>query len=644
MAWSGSLEAFFSFCRQPGMAGCLQKALEKMGYEISLEEQWSWQASLPRLARGLEAAGLNPKLWVGLEAVMPVSGKRADVVIAGADRVVVLELKQWRQVEPSAEPGRIRTWLQKEKKDVLHPVLQVAGYLREMKDWIQAVQDGRLKVAGAVWLHNLSRSQLETLPDPACQGQIPVFSAGCLRQLAAFLQQQLRPEAEADRGVFSGYQALQRLKHSPVCPGPSFCGLLDRVCGNGPAVSRWLDPEQSLLYHRILDKIESCTLTGQVILVQGPAGTGKTLVSLLLLAACLEQGIPALWTSGTAGSRQALQAELGQNRDLPPSLMDVILPVQQFGTGRCGQTTVLLVDEAHRLRRLHKAVIAPDNPVPPELAIWQRAPVLDRMLETSRHLILFLDESQTVSLDDACGLPEIREAVACHNRSHPENRKTLTVMPELKPQFRCCCGPGYAAFLDRFLAVPGRTGNGSPAKLWVNEGFEFQVLPTPQAVIRMLEKRKKTGDSTRLCASWCWPAAGQKPEEEGIGFHIGSKFRGIWRHELPGLAEKTGRQVTDTVQSIQGQEADWVGVLIGPDLCFTRGRVRTCPQKRSRNDWLMGGLQNQVHLRKEEERLADRIIRNTCRVLLTRGRKGCFVWCADRSLAEHLSSLLPCSP
>ena len=35
-------------------------------------------------------------------------------------------------------------------------------------------------------------------------------------------------------------------------------------------------------------------------------------------------------------------------------------------------------------------------------------------------------------------------------------------------------------------------------------------------------------------------------------------------------------------------------------------------------------------------KLADEIIRNTYRTLMTRGQKGCFVYCTDKELEEYL--------
>lgn len=39
---------------------------------------------------------------------------------------------------------------------------------------------------------------------------------------------------------------------------------------------------------------------------------------------------------------------------------------------------------------------------------------------------------------------------------------------------------------------------------------------------------------------------------------------------------------------------------------------------------------------KRAKKLADEIIRNTYRTLMTRGQKGCYVYCTDPALADYL--------
>ena len=42
----------------------------------------------------------------------------------------------------------------------------------------------------------------------------------------------------------------------------------------------------------------------------------------------------------------------------------------------------------------------------------------------------------------------------------------------------------------------------------------------------------------------------------------------------------------------------------------------------------------------EDEKLADRIIRNTYKTLLSRGQKGCYIFCEDAGLSEYIKQRL----
>src|SRR6201996_4271045 len=70
-----------------------------MGFSPSASERKSWENSLPVLAKDLVEAGLGDVEML-IEYQLPLTSKRADVVLAGVDRrtggdaYVVVELKQ----------------------------------------------------------------------------------------------------------------------------------------------------------------------------------------------------------------------------------------------------------------------------------------------------------------------------------------------------------------------------------------------------------------------------------------------------------------------------------------------------------------------------------------------------------------------
>ena len=74
---------------------------------------------------------------------------------------------------------------------------------------------------------------------------------------------------------------------------------------------------------------------------------------------------------------------------------------------------------------------------------------------------------------------------------------------------------------------------------------------------------------------------------------------------------------------------------------YENGMVVTDFTKRARTDQSLKGIKK---LYKENPELAnkeaDEIIKNTYRTLMTRGMKGCYVFCTDQRLAAYLKKCL----
>lgn len=94
------------------------------------------------------------------------------------------------------------------------------------------------------------------------------------------------------------------------------------------------------------------------------------------------------------------------------------------------------------------------------------------------------------------------------------------------------------------------------------------------------------------------------------------------------------------IHTCQGLEFDYVGVIIGEDLCYDNGIV-TDFTKRARTDQSIKGLKGLYKKDKEKALdIADTIIKNTYRILLTRGQKGCYIYCVDKNLEMYLKDRL----
>ena len=76
------------------------------------------------------------------------------------------------------------------------------------------------------------------------------------------------------------------------------------------------------------------------------------------------------------------------------------------------------------------------------------------------------------------------------------------------------------------------------------------------------------------------------------------------------------------------------------DLRYENGHIITDYTKRAKTDQSLKGINK---IAKEEgieeaKKVADSIIKNTYRTLMTRGMKGCYVYCLDKELQEYLKN------
>jgi DUF2075 family protein len=284
---------------------------------------------------------------------------------------------------------------------------------------------------------------------------------------------------------------------------------------------------------------------------------------------------------------------------------------------------VLIVDEAHRLKD--------------EAYQYKGESMVEDMVRAARISVFFLDETQRVQWIDAGSEERIRRA-ARKFKAQVHDPFTLTA------QFRCGGSDGYLNWLDDVLQLRP-TGNYDN---WADEQYEFRLFDDAAALYRAL-KAKNATNKARLIAgyAWEWPAKGRQrhghvKHVRADGLSMPWNFMGENWATSPDGIEQVG-----CVHTCQGVEFDWLGVLIGPDLRYDNGRVIGDPARRAKTDSSLKGSKKALTAAKGDaaetaavHAKVQAIIKNTYKVLLSRGRKGCYVWCADAGLREYLRDRL----
>ena len=94
------------------------------------------------------------------------------------------------------------------------------------------------------------------------------------------------------------------------------------------------------------------------------------------------------------------------------------------------------------------------------------------------------------------------------------------------------------------------------------------------------------------------------------------------------------------IHTVQGLEFDYIGVIIGDDMRYEDNHIVTDYTKRAATDNSLKGIKKIAREQGEEvaQKIAENIIKNTYRTLMTRGMKGCYVYCTDKELSEQLKN------
>lgn len=142
----------------------------------------------------------------------------------------------------------------------------------------------------------------------------------------------------------------------------------------------------------------------------------------------------------------------------------------------------------------------------------------------------------------------------------------------------------------------------------------------------------------KLFFSYCWNWDKANQNNTDVHDIIIGDFQMSWNLGNSVFAiDDTSINEVGCIHTTQGLEFDYVGVIIGDDMRYGEGHIITDFTKRAKTDQSLKGLKKLYKEKQHEaERRADEIIKNTYRTLMTRGMKGCYIYCTDSKLRDYL--------
>ena len=575
----------------------------------------AWNNSLHFMKDVLQCPEIPTDCKVAIEYNIPQTSKRVDFMVLGADQakkdhIVIVELKQWSRVQKVDDWSRhsVLSDLQSHQPTA-HPSYQAFSYKSLILNYCDMQGMDYDSLSPCAYLHNMPEAYRPVLEDELYSDWIkeaPVFLKSDVLKLRSFIQRYITARSAND-------ELLYNIDFGRLKPTKSLQNSLDSMlCGNEEF--KMID-EQAVAYDFIMDAIRKSQKDGRkhVIIIQGGPGTGKSVLAINVLADCIRKlQLNASYITKNSAPRNCYTRLLsGGNAGLEINLgLAICSPFILPNTPENG-IDVGIFDEAHRMAKKPFRYRGQD--------------MLRDAIAAAKTSVFFVDDDQRITTKDIYTADMIRqyalEAGAMLDTKEPY---------VLSSQFRCNGSDGYIAFLDHLLGIR-ETAN----PVLDTESFDFRVFDSPQEMKAALIAADAGKNRSRMCAGYCY--------DWNVRYHHGEwdivigDFKAKWNLANDNVFAINPASVNEVgcIHTVQGMEFDYIGVIIGKDLIFKDGAVCTDQTAVSRDDHSSGIRTCHDHV------LADRLIRNTYKVLLTRGLKGCFVYCEDDALRNHIRSFFP---
>lgn len=602
----------------------LADRLRRLGVPVTESERKSWRNSHPALARDLVNAGLGD-VEVLLEYSVPGQRKRSDVVLAGMHprtgraSYVVVELKQWSSAELIDETASLVRVPGMRQDEQLHPSEQVAQYVDRMRGHLGLFEHEPDLVQGVAYLHNASDRDVRTLLNARRPARAPLFTGGSRAGFMEYLRTQLAP------GV-SGARAADHLDRSVVTTTRNL------MAAAGPAIRERsqfaLLDEQQEAFDLVLAAAQRAHDEDYktVVMVTGGPGTGKTAIALELFGELHRRGRRTQYAAGSASFTATVKAAIGRG------FGSMFRKFSSFRTAGKNDLDVLILDEAQRIRRTSATRFMPGD----QKRLLGRQ--IDEILDAARVPVFLLDRDQVIRPGEVGTPRQIREAA--------EARGFTVETVELQGQFRCGGSEEYIRWVDALLGIGEAPG--APTAWEGDPRFDVAVVDSPLEMEDRLRRHMSQGATARMTAGFCWPWS--KPNRDGslVGDVKIGDFERPWnlKSDRPldvvppnkfWATHEGGFGQIGCIYTAQGLEYGWAGVIFGPDLVWraaaNNGAGGWVAQRKESRDRVVKG-------KGTSDADFDQVIRNTYRVLLTRGMVGTLIYSTDPETREFLRTLV----
>ena len=610
---------FINDVRNGSIAARVQNAFVQHGISHNNDAEYrAWQNSLMYMRNVLDDDEIPSDAALAIEYQIPLTSKRVDFLLAGKDvqgteNVVVIELKQWEDSGKTSRPDVVTAYTGGANRAVCHPSYQAYSYARIIETFNEDVYKCGIRMRPCAYLHNYHESNREHIDNDLYHEAIsaaPVFLEEDVVKLRMFIKTYIREK--------DGIDLLMKIDHGKLKPAKALQdSLVSMIRGNQEFV---LIDEQKVAYETVRKLVERAVARANdptkgaeksVVIVSGGPGTGKSVVAIQLLCSLIGKGYSANYVTKNAAPRNVYFEKLRQEKYKLSYIKSLFKSSDTFWNAPSNLLDCIIVDEAHRLKK--------------KSAIFHGENQVKELINAGRVTVFFIDEDQRITTKDIGSKDEIRKWAAYYGVKVYEGDDL-----NLVSQFRCNGSDGYLNFLDNLLGIR------STANLDFDYDYEIRLFNSPTKMREALREKNNVNNKSRMIAGYCYEWVSEhNPEGEDYDIVLEDGFKAKWNfsNSLFAIAPDSFDQV-GCIHTTQGLEFDYCGIIIGKDLRYENGRVITDPSMEALSD-KSSGIRSC-----KDKALADILIRNTYKTLMSRGQKGCYLYCEDKALLEYISRML----
>lgn len=399
-----------------------------------------------------------------------------------------------------------------------------------------------------------------------------------------------------------------------------------------------LRPSQMKIQQQIVSRVQRAideNKNGQLIFIQGDAGTGKTVLtshafydlfnmdleSRKKVHACLMVNHP---------EQLNVYKAMAQTLNFKDENGDYVIykPTSFINKKFSYKVDVSFVDEAHLLLTQGKQSYRGKNQ-------------LEDIIKKSRVTVVMFDENQILTAQQ-------------YWEAHVLERfKSLAIKQnnflELTDQMRMIAGPQTIKWIDSF------TKNLHIEPIPYDEKYEIKVYDSPESLQEAIRNKSLRPESklSRLIATYDWAYSSKhRPQKQKYWSVDIGDWSLPWNRELlkrkkrvlrRNIEQKAWHEQEHTINevgstfTIQGFDLAYAGVILGPSITYRNGKITIDPTKSANNR----AVQKRTLSDNSKKSFGEILIQHELRVLMTRGVKGLYIYACDEELQKALKDCIP---